>query len=70
MGLLVIVTGSSSSLATAELRAATTQDETLVVVCATEYAPSNRFVVDATSTEAMVASWSSLIVGANQAVVS
>ena len=68
MGLLVIVTGSSTSAAAAELRTATSQDETLVVVCATEYAASTRFVVDARSTEAMVASWSTLIIGANQAV--
>lgn len=70
MGLLVIVTGSSTSAAAAELRAATSQDETLVVVCATKYEASSRFVVDATSTEAMVASWSTLIVGASQAVPS
>ena len=70
MGLLVIVTGSASSAAAGQMRSATTQDETLVVVCATEYSASNRFVVDATSTESMVASWSQLIVGSNQAVLS
>ena len=68
MGLLVIVTGSVSSAASGQLRAATTQDETLVVVCATEYAASSRFVVDATSTESLIASWSQLIVGSGQAV--
>lgn len=68
MGLLVVVTGSPGSTAAAQLRAAAGQDETLVVVCATHYVASNRFVVDATSTEAMIASWSVLIVGAGQAV--
>ncbi|MEP7113139.1 MAG: DUF58 domain-containing protein [Ilumatobacteraceae bacterium] len=68
MGLLVVVTGSSSSSAAAQLRAATGQDETLVVVCATEFSASSRFVVDATSTEALIASWSALIVGSSQAV--
>jgi len=68
MGLLVVVTGSTSSVAAAQLRTAAGQDETVVVVCATHYAASNRFVVDATSTESLVASWSVLIVGAGQAV--
>ncbi|MEO8267915.1 MAG: DUF58 domain-containing protein [Ilumatobacteraceae bacterium] len=68
MGLLVIVTGSVSSAAAGQLRAATTQDETLVVVCATEYTASSRFVVDATTTESLIASWSQLIVGSGQAV--
>ena len=68
MGLVVVVTGDASSVAAAKLRASAGQDETLVVVCATHYTASSRFVVDATSTEAMVASWSVLIVGANQAV--
>ena len=70
MGLMVIVTGSSTSAAAAQLRAATSQDETLVVVCATHYNASSRFVVDATSTESMIASWSMLIVGSSQAVPS
>lgn len=70
MGLLVVVTGSSSSAAAANLRAATGQDETLVVVCATEFSASSRFVVDATSSEALIASWSVLIVGSSQAVLS
>jgi uncharacterized protein (DUF58 family) len=68
MGLLVIVTGSVSSTAAGQLRAATTQDETLVVVCATEFTASSRFVVDATTTESLIASWSQLIVGSSQAV--
>lgn len=68
MGLLVVVTGSPGSTAAAQLRAAAGQDETLVVVCATHYVASNRFVVDATETEALVATWSMLIVGAGQAV--
>ena len=68
MGLLVVVTGGVSSVAAARLRAAAGQDETLVVVCATEYEASSRFVVDATSTESMIASWSVLIVGSGQAV--
>ena len=68
-GLLVIVTGSASSTAAGQLRSATTQDETLVVVCATEFIASSRFVVDATTTEALVASWSQLIVGSSQAVM-
>lgn len=69
MGLLVIVTGSASSAAAGQLRAATTQDETLVVVCATEFIANSRFVVDATTTETLVASWSQLIVGSSQAVM-
>jgi hypothetical protein len=68
MGLLVVVTGSASSVAAAEIRASANQDETLVVVCATEYIASSRFVVDATSLEAMVSSWSTLILGSGQAV--
>ena len=68
MGLLVLVTGSVSSTAAGQLRGATTQDETLVVVCATEYSASSRFVVDATTTESLIASWSQLIVGSSQAV--
>ena len=68
MGLLVLVTGSVSSTAAGQLRSATTQDETLVVVCATEYSASSRFVVDATTTESFIASWSQLIVGSSQAV--
>ena len=70
MGLLVIVTGSAKSPAAAQLRGGTNQDETLVVVCATEYEASSRFIVDATSTEAMIASWTLLIVGSSQAVLS
>ena len=70
MGLLVVVTGTATSAGAAQLRAATSQDETLVIVCATEFAASNRFVVDATSTDALIASWSTLIVGSNQAVTS
>jgi uncharacterized protein (DUF58 family) len=70
MGLLVVVTGSATSVTAAQLRAATSQDETLVIVCATEYSASNRFIVDATSTESLIASWSALIVGAGQAVPS
>jgi uncharacterized protein (DUF58 family) len=69
MGLLVVVTGAATSVAAAQMRAATTQDETLVIVCATEYKASSRFIVDATSTEAMIASWTTLIVGSSQAVL-
>ena len=39
MGLLVIVTGSASSAAAGQLRSSANQDETLVIVCAREYAP-------------------------------
>ncbi|HEY0519671.1 MAG TPA: DUF58 domain-containing protein [Ilumatobacteraceae bacterium] len=70
MGLLVLVTGSAGSPAVAQVRSATSQDETLVVVCATEFNPTSRFVVDATTTEAMIASWTLLIVGSNQPVMS
>jgi hypothetical protein len=70
MGLLVLVTGSSSSAAAGQLRGVASHDETLVVVCAAEYTASTRFVVDATSTESMIASWSQLIVGSSQAVPS
>jgi hypothetical protein len=70
MGLLVVVTGSPSSAAVGQLRASTGQDETLVTVCATDFHASSKFVVDATSTEAMIASWTTLIVGSTQAVMS
>ena len=70
MGLLVVVTGRSTSTAAAQLRASAGNDETLVVVCATEYAASSRFVVDATSTESLIASWALLILGSSQAVPS
>ena len=69
MGLIVIVTGSASSAAAGHLRSSANQDETVVIVCAREYVPSSRFIVDATSTEAMVASWTALIVGASQPVL-
>jgi len=68
MGLVVVVTGSSTSGAVGQLRSAVGQDETLVVVCATKYTASTRFIVDATSTESLIASWSHLIVGSTQAV--
>ena len=68
MGLLVVVTGSASSAAVAQVRAGASQDETMVVVCATDYNASSRFVVDATSIESMISSWSVLILGAGQAV--
>jgi hypothetical protein len=68
MGLLVVVTGSPFSGAAAQIRAAASQDETVVVVCATEYSASSRFVVDATSMESMISSWSVLILGSGQAV--
>jgi uncharacterized protein (DUF58 family) len=70
MGLVVIVTGSATSTAAAQIRGATSQDETVVVVCATEYTATSRFVVDATSTEAMITSWTLLILGNSQAVPS
>ena len=70
MGLLVIVTGSAKSTAAGQVRGTTSQDETLVVVCATEYEASSRFIVDATSVEALIASWTLLIVGSSQAVLS
>ena len=70
MGLLVIVTGSAKSPAAGQVRGTTSQDETLVVVCATDYEASSRFIVDATSTEALIASWTVLIVGSSQAVLS
>jgi uncharacterized protein (DUF58 family) len=69
MGLLVVITGGTASAASERVRAAGGHDETVVVMCATQYTPSSRFVVDATSTEVMIASWSALIIGANQAVM-
>ena len=68
MGLVVVVTGAAASAAVGALRAGVSQDETLVVVCATTYTPSNRFIVDATSTESLIGTWSHLIVGSTQAV--
>lgn len=68
MGLLVVVTGSTSSPAAGQVRIAATQDETLVVVCATEFTPTSRFVVDATSVESLIASWTVLIQGSGQVV--
>lgn len=68
MGLLVVVTGSTSSPAAGQVRNAATQDETLVVVCATEFTPTSRFVVDATSVESLIASWTVLIQGSGQVV--
>jgi uncharacterized protein (DUF58 family) len=70
MGLVVIVTGSASSTAAAQIRGATSQDETVVIVCATEYTATSRFIVDATSTESMITSWTVLILGNSQAVPS
>lgn len=68
MGLLVVVTGSTTSAAASQVRNTATQDETLVVVCATEFVPSSRFVVDATSIESLIASWTVLIQGSGQVV--
>lgn len=68
MGLLVVVTGSDTSTAAGQVRTAATQDETVVVVCATEYTASSRFVVDATSVESLIASWTVLIQGSGQVV--
>jgi uncharacterized protein (DUF58 family) len=68
MGLVVVVTGSASSAAANQARAAVTQDETLVLVCATEFAPSSRFVVDATSVDALISSWTVLIHGTGQVI--
>ena len=60
----------AKSTAAGQVRGTTSQDETLVVVCATEYEASSRFIVDATSVEALIASWTLLIVGSSQAVLS
>jgi uncharacterized protein (DUF58 family) len=68
MGLMVVVTGSTNSVAAAQVRGAVTQDETLVVVCASEFTPSGRFVVDATSVDALISSWTVLIHGTGQMV--
>ena len=68
MGLLVVVTGSASSVTATQVRAAASHDETMVVVCATEYNASSRFVVDATSIESLISSWTVLILGSGQAV--
>jgi uncharacterized protein (DUF58 family) len=68
MGLLILITSTSSSAMGARVRAAATQDETVVIVCASEFAASSRFVVDATSTEALISSWTVLIQGSGQAV--
>jgi uncharacterized protein (DUF58 family) len=70
MGLVVVVTGSASSTSAAQVRGATSQDETVVIVCATDYTATSRFIVDATSTESMIASWTLLILGNSQAVPS
>jgi uncharacterized protein (DUF58 family) len=70
MGLLVIVTGRAGSPAAGQLQSIAGIDETLVVICATDYAASSRFVVDGTSSEALISSWSALIVGSSQAVLS
>jgi uncharacterized protein (DUF58 family) len=70
MGLLVIVTGRPGSPASGQLQAVAGIDETVVAICATDYAASSRFVVDGTSSEALISSWSALIVGSGQAVLS
>ena len=71
MGLLVVVTGSAVAVpppASYAPRPARTRPSSS---CApAEYAPSSRFIVDATSTETMIASWTALIVGSSQAVLS
>jgi len=68
MGLVVVVTGSTSSPLVAQARSAVTQDETLVVVCAIEFAASSRFVVDATSVDSLISSWTVLIHGSGQVI--
>jgi uncharacterized protein (DUF58 family) len=68
MGLLVLITGSPSSTVANQLRGTITQDETLVIVCASEFVASNRFVVDATSVDALISTWTILIHGAGQVI--
>jgi len=59
LGLLVLVTSGPSSRCAAEVRAGISPEDTLVVV-ATAGGTAGRFVVDASSLESFVESWSTL----------
>ena len=68
MGLVVIVTGSSTSAAVGQLRSASVRTKPWWSCARRSTRPARRFIVDATSTESLIASWSHLIVGSTQAV--
>jgi uncharacterized protein (DUF58 family) len=64
LGLLVLVTGTSSSPAAVSVRAAAAPDESLVIVTATEPPTSgSKFAVDATSLTSLQQGWNQLVLG-------
>ncbi len=64
LGLLVLVTGTTTSPAAASVRAAAAPDESLVMVTATEPPTSgSKFAVDATSLTALQHGWNQLVLG-------
>jgi uncharacterized protein (DUF58 family) len=63
LGLVVLVTGGSTSRAAASVRAGLSPDETMIVVSIREADGLGRLSVDGTSLDALVESWSALVVG-------
>jgi uncharacterized protein (DUF58 family) len=60
MGIVLAITTSSSSAFASAVRAALSPDDTLIVVATRTVGGGERFVIDATTTDAFVESWSSL----------
>jgi uncharacterized protein (DUF58 family) len=60
MGIVLAITTSSSSAFASAVRAALSPDDTLIVVSTRTVGGGERFVIDATTTDAFVESWSSL----------
>jgi hypothetical protein len=70
LGLLVLVTGSTSSPAAAAVRANAAPDESVVTITATEpSAIGSRFVVDGTSLTSMQQGWNQLVLGSGTVTV-
>lgn len=65
LGLIAIVTGSSDTRLVADVRSAAGPDEVIVTVVTRAVGPNDdRFVVDATDTEAFAAAWNATVGGA------
>ncbi|MEO5898881.1 MAG: DUF58 domain-containing protein [Ilumatobacteraceae bacterium] len=65
LGLVVLVTGSSTSPAAGSVRAGLSPDETMVVVSIRDADGLGRLSVDGTSLDALAESWSALVVGSS-----
>jgi hypothetical protein len=63
--LVVLVTGGSTSPAAASVRAGLSPDETMIVVSIQQADGLGRLSVDGTTLDALVESWSALVVGSS-----